>query len=292
VRPASENGALTSIGIETYLGDIRSRDDMIRSSDSCSTIINCAALLGGATQDLPEQEETNVGGSSRAYDAGAVHGIRVVTLSSTPFLDHPETLTETSPIAEECGTDPYTVTKRAAYLEAKRRSAEGEDINVVIPGGTFGPGLVVTRAMGPTSFNRALRGALNGRLFEYVTYPVPWVFAEDVATACISAAQVDSSGRTFLAFGQEDAQSTASWLNLACEAAGVAYRVAEVRVEPTNPEHVNRYGATLIELSQRQFPVPWFDNSVTRSALNYQPRRLVDALEQTVAWLKDHDQIS
>ena len=39
----------------------------------------------------------------------------------------------------------------------RRVKEDGADIVVVVPGGTFGPGLSVSRAMAPTSFNRLLR---------------------------------------------------------------------------------------------------------------------------------------
>jgi dihydroflavonol-4-reductase len=293
VRPGSDFGPLVDIGVETSLGDVRSGEEFTRAAEGCEAIINSAALLGGAVQRSDEQTETNVGGSSHAYDAGSAHHIRVVTLSSTPFLDHRLTLTEDAPVAEHWSEDPYTVTKGQAYLEAKRRVAdEGADIVVVIPGGTFGPGLSVSRAMGPTSFNRAIRGAVNGKLHEYVTYPVPWVYSEDVASACVKAATRGEAGRTYLAFGAEDAQSTAAWLNVACEVAGSTHRVAEAHVDPSDPEHLARYGATLLELSQRQFPTPWFDNARTRADLDYHPRSLRTAMEQTIPWLREHGQIS
>ena len=69
----------------------------------------------------------------------------------------------------------------------------------------------VRRALAPTSYNRANRGALNGKIPEYVSYPVPWVFAEDVAAASIAAARHGKAGNKYLAFGVEDAQSTAAW---------------------------------------------------------------------------------
>lgn len=293
VRPGSDHEPLTAIGVEPYEGDVRSLDDMVAAAEGCELIVNSAALLGGAVQDIEEQKATNVAGSYHAYDAGARHGIRVVTLSSTPFLDHRSTLTEDSPVAEHWSDDPYTQTKGAAYLEAKRRVAEeGADINIVIPGGTFGPGVVLSRAMSATSFNRAIRGAVNGKIREYVTYPVPWVAAEDVAAACLAAATKGSAGRTYLAFGAEDAQSTAAWLNVALEVAGVEHRVGELRVDPSNPEHVARYGETLVDLATRRFPVPWFDNTATRAELGYQPRPLRQAMEETIAWLRANDQIS
>jgi dihydroflavonol-4-reductase len=293
VRPGSEYGPLVELGIEAVEGDVQSLDDFVRAAEGCDAIINSAALLGGAAQNIEEQKRTNVAGSFHAYDAGATHGIRVTTLSSTPFLDHRQTLTEESPVAESWSDDPYTQTKGAAYVEAKRRATEeGADLNVVIPGGTYGPGLVLSRAMQATSYNRVIRGAVNGKIAEYVTYPVPWVFAEDVAQVCVAAATRGVPGRTYLAFGAEDAQSTAAWLNVALEVAGVDHRVAEATIDPDDPAAEARYGATLVELAQRRFPVPWFDNSATRAELGYSPRSLRDGMEQTIPWLREYGQIS
>jgi nucleoside-diphosphate-sugar epimerase len=168
---------------------------------------------------------------------------------------------------------------------------EDQDIVIVVPGGTFGPGASVKRAMSPTSFNRAVRGAVNGKISEYVSYPVPWVYAEDVATCAIAATKVGLAGHKYLAFGAEDAQSTAAFLNVACEVAGVSHRIAEVVLDPSDPEAVDRYGATLVDLAQRRFPVPWFDNTHTRQTLGYTPRSLREAMAETVEWLRANGQI-
>ena len=145
--------------------------------------------------------------------------------------------------------------------------------------------------MSPTSFNRAVRGAVNGKISEYVSYPVPWVYAEDVATCAIAATKVGLAGHKYLAFGAEDAQSTAAFLNVACEEAGVSHRIAEVVLDPSDPQSADRYGATLVDLAQRRFPVPWFDNTQTRQALGYAPRSLTEAMAETVEWLRANDQI-
>jgi dihydroflavonol-4-reductase len=293
VRPGSEFEPLTAIGVEAVEGDVQSLEDVLRAGEGCEYIVNSAALLGGAAQNIEEQKLTNIGGSYNAYDAAAQLGIRCVTLSSTPFLDHRRSLTETSPVAETWSDDPYTQTKGAAYVEAKRRVAEeGADIAVVIPGGTYGPGVVLSRAMQATSYNRVIRGAVNGKLNDYVTYPVPWVCAEDVASVCISAATRGTAGHTYLAFGAEDAMSTAEWLNVALEVAGQDRRIAEVTIEPGDASAEERYGATLVELAQRTFPVPWFDNSATRAELGYSPRTLREGMELTIPWLRDNGQIS
>jgi dihydroflavonol-4-reductase len=288
VRPGSDYEPLTRIGVEGYEGDVQSGEDLLRSAEGCDAIINSAAVLGGNAQRIDEQRATNIAGAAHVFDAGAKYGIRVVTLSTTTFLQHDTSLTEESPVAADWSDDPYTLTKGAAYQDAMRRVAEHDaDIVVVIPGGTFGPGLSVSRAMGPTSYNRAIRAAINGKMPDYVSYPVPWVFAEDVAAASVAATRTGKRGRKYLAFGHEDALTTASWLNVACEVAGVDHRVAEVVIDPDNEEMVGRFGETLVTLSQRVYPVPWFDNRITREELSYRPRPLREAMELTVEWLRE-----
>jgi dihydroflavonol-4-reductase len=292
VRPGSDFQPLVDAGVEPVEGDIRSAEDVRRAAAGVDAIINSAAVLGGAEQRLNEQRATNIGGAAHVFEAGAAHGVRVVTLSTTTFFQHDTPLTESSPIADEWSDDPYTVTKGAAYTDAMRRvEDEGADILVVVPGGTFGPGLSVPRAMVATSYNRALRGAINGKLAEYVRYPVPWVSADDVAACTIAATKHGEAGHRYLAFGAEDAQSTAAFLNVGCATAGVAHRVADVTIDADDPDAIARYGATLVDLAQRRFPVPWFDNSVTRETLGYAPRPLADAMAITVEWLRTNGQL-
>jgi nucleoside-diphosphate-sugar epimerase len=291
VRSGSDHQPLVDIGVEAFEGDITDRDAVVAAAQGCEAIIHSAAVLGGSEQVLDEQRATNVDGAAHVFDAAEAHGIRAVALSTTTFFRHDSPLTETSPVVDEPSDDPYTVTKAAAFAEAMRRVERGTDIVVVVSGGAFGPGLSVPRAMAATSFNRALRGALNGKLREYVSYPVPWVYAEDVAAASIAAIARGKTGSKYLAFGREDAQSTAAFLNVALEVAGRDDRVADVVIDADDTEALARYGPSLVSLAQRTFPTPWFENSHTRTELGYEPRPLREALEITVAWLRANGQV-
>jgi len=287
VRPGSETEPLAALGAELVAGDLTDAASVRGAADGCEAIVNSAAVLGGAEQDLEQQRATNVGGASNVFDAGAATGCRVVTLSTTTFFEHETPLTETSSVAAESSDDPYTVTKRAAYLDAMQRADDGQDIVVVIPGGTFGPAPTAERAMAPTSFNRLVRGAIRGRLTDYVAYPVPWVFVDDVASAAISAITKGQSGEKYLAFGAEDAMTTAAFLNAACELAGVSHRIEDVQIDPADPGALERYGPSLVALSSRSFPVPWFDNQHTLETLDYDPVPLRYALGRTIDWLRE-----
>ena len=291
VRPGSESEPLAELGVELVEGDLTASDDVTRAAKECDAIINSAAVLGGAQQQLEEQRATNIGGAVNVFDAGMTMGCRVVTLSTTTFFAHDEPLTEDSPVATETTDDPYTTTKGAAFIEAMRRVDDGADIVVVVPGGTFGPAPTVQRAMSQTSFNRAVRGAVRGRITSYVAYPVPWVFAEDVARATVAALAKGRTGEKYLAFGAEDAMTTAAFLNVACEVAGVDHRVDDEVVDPDDPAMLERYGPSLVALAGRRYPVPWFKNEHTRALLDYEPISLRDGLVQTIDWLRSVGQL-
>ena len=286
VRPGSETEPLAALGVELIAGDITSYDDVARAGEGAAAIVNSAALLGGAVQDLDASRATNYVGSLHCYDAAALSGARVVEIATTTFLKHDKPLTEHPEVVEHVPDDPYSLSKAAAFRDGMERAAGGQDLVFVIPGGTFGPSPCPQRAMGSTSFNRLVSAGIRGRVADYVSYPVPWVRAEDVARVVVAAVDKGLAGEAYLAFGHEDAMSTAAFLNVACESAEVAYRVAEITIDPDDPAAAERYGDTLVELAQREFPVPWFDNSYTRERLGYTPVTLRDAMDETVGWLR------
>jgi dihydroflavonol-4-reductase len=287
VRPGSETEPLAALGVELIEGDITSAQDVARAAQGTTGIINSAALLGGAGQDLAASTATNFGGSLHCYDVAAAGGRVVVELATTTFLRHDAPLNETPTVVDDVPKDPYSVSKAAAFRDGIARSEGGQDIRFVIPGGTFGPAPCPLRAMGATSFNRLISAAIRGRLTDYVSYPIPWVRAEDVARATVAALDQGQSGDAYLAFGHEDASTTASFLNVACEVAGTDQRIAEVSIDPADSQAAARYGETLVDLAGRTYPVPWFDNTYTRARLGYRPVPLREAMEETVAWLRE-----
>ena len=54
------------------------------------------------------------------------------------------------------------------------------------PGAIYGPSLVPRRALHPTSFNAILLASLHGRIPMFLSFPVTWVAAGDVASGSIA----------------------------------------------------------------------------------------------------------
>ena len=69
-------------------GDVTDADDVRRAANGSDAAIHCAALLGGASQNLPDFEAVNVEGTKHVLDAAEALGMRrVVAVSTGTFFD-------------------------------------------------------------------------------------------------------------------------------------------------------------------------------------------------------------
>jgi nucleoside-diphosphate-sugar epimerase len=235
----------------------------------------------------------NVVGTGHVLDAAAkVGATRVVQLSTTTFFDAKTTpLTEHSPLDPDPSDDPYTVTKRAAYLDAMRRvDDDGQDICIVISGGAYGVSSLPERSMVAPSYNARIAMALAGEITEYVGFPIPWVYAGDVARASVVATRKGLAGERYLAFGRPGDVGGVPWFcNAALEVAGSDKRVTEVAVSALDdPDVAARFGPSLVALARKQFPSPFFVNDQTVERLGYEPLTLHEGLARTIPWMRDH----
>ena len=293
VRNPDEASALADIGVELVQGDITDADDVLRAAKGCDAAIHCAALLGGSSQDINDFRAVNLDGTTNVLDAGRAHGMRrVVALSTGTFFD----LTvpgfrEDAPLLADPPDDPYTVTKLAAYREVHRRAEAGDDVLTCHPGAIYGPGCVVERALHRTSFNRVLLAALRGKLTAYLSFPVTWVAAADVASGSIAALDLGRPGARYWLTGRpEDEISTAAGCNRACELAGVEHRVADLDHRSAPKEVVDMFGPTLLAIAaaaaketRPQRPA----GGATETDLGYHPMSLDDGLRRFIPWLRE-----
>ncbi len=293
VRNPAEAAALVSIGVELVKGDITDAEDVTRAAKGCDAAIHCAALLGGASQDLADFHAVNVVGTRNVLDAGRIHGMRrVVALSTGTFFDLGTTLPlEEAPVLADPPGDPYTVTKLAAFRDVQRRAEAGDDVLTCHPGAIYGPGLVSARALHRTSFNRVLLAAMRGRLAAYLAFPVAWVAAHDVAWGSIAALDHGiAGGRYWLAGRPEDEISTAAGCNRACELAGVEHRVKNIDHRGAPEKITAAFGPTLMAIAEtaaNEIRAPRSSVNPTSKQLSYQPMSLDDGLGLLIPWLRD-----
>ncbi len=292
-RPAADTEPLGAFGVEIVTGDVTDSADVRRAATGADATIHCAALLGGASQNLADFEAVNVQGTKHVLDAAAALGMRrVVAVSTSTFFDTTGGLErEEAPVMKEPSSDPYTITKMAAFQDAMARAAAGQDVVTTHPGAIYGPSPVASNALGRTSFNRVLMSALRGRITQYLTFPVSWVFAEDIARGCILALDRGVSGERYMLDGQpEDVVSTAAACNRICSLAGVEHRVEDV-APSDDPKLLEIFGPTLLAIAFRLASVPTprssLKESKTYKRLGYDPIGLDDGLVSTVKWLRE-----
>ena len=291
-RQGADTAPLAHLGVEVITGDVTDPADVLRAATGSDSAIHCAALLGGASQDLEAFRAVNTGGTRHVLDAGEALGMRrVVAVSTGTFFDTSGGLDrEDAPVSKEPSSDPYTVTKMAAFEDAMARAAAGQDVVTTHPGAIFGPSPVDSNALGRTSFNRVLLSALRQRMDEYLRFPVSWVFADDVARGCILALDRGVPGERYMLDGRpEDVVSIAQACSRICELAGLDHRVADI--EPSeDPELAEVFGPTLVAIAAKaaqdrreRRPLP---ESKTFKRLGYDPISFDDGLIATTAWLR------
>ncbi|MGA2520348.1 MAG: NAD-dependent epimerase/dehydratase family protein, partial [Acidimicrobiales bacterium] len=82
-RSSADVAPLVALGVEVVAGDITDAADVRRAATGADSAVHCAALLGGASQHLPDFEAVNVGGTSHVLDAAEALGMRRVVAVST-----------------------------------------------------------------------------------------------------------------------------------------------------------------------------------------------------------------
>jgi dihydroflavonol-4-reductase len=292
VRNPDDAVALSEIGVEVVKGDVSDPDDVLRAANGAEAAIHCAALLGGASQNLDDFKAVNMVGTTNVLDAAKAHGMRrVVALNTATFFNLSTDLPfEEAPVLENPPGDPYTVTKLAAFLDAHKRAEAGEDVLTCHPGAIFGPSLVVERALHRTSFNRVLLAGMRGRIKRYLAFPMTWVAGADVAAGSIAALDRGVAGERYLLIGRpEDTLSTAAGINRACEIAGIDHRVEDLDYR-SDPETLTlEFGPTLMAIAEaaaKNVRAPRPDDNLTSRRLGYNPMSFDDGLRLLIPWLR------
>ena len=293
-NPQSQDAQkLAATGIEILPGDISDLESVQKATQSADGVIHCAAMLGRPGASLEEGLSSNVVGSINVLTAAVSNGgIPVVQLLTSTFFDMWEkTLTEFSPLDLMFrNTDPYSVTKRLAYVEGVARVGADQDIRFMIPGAAFGPSVCVEKAMIRPSFNDRIASSIGGEMKEQIPLQVPFTFVNDCAYVCVAALERGAKGERYIAMGrQEDMGTISASCNRACELAGVPYRVYDVpRASLDDPAVVKKYGVTMTTLGKRNYPTPFFDTSFTEKRLGYVPTPLDEGLKITIDWMRRH----
>lgn len=287
VRIGSDASFLNELGAYVVRGDVSSATDVLRAAETCEYVIHAAALVtGGAARPDSLYELVNVSGTRNVLDAAQKAQIRrVVSFASAPDprrIQIPE-----GAFAE----DPYFRTKLTIAKEIIRRASEGDNIVEISPGATFGPAPAGRRAVEPPGFNSRIILALRRSLMTMPAFPSSFNLASDVARSAVAALDRGRSGERYDLGGLPNERiDTVSFLNIACERAGVSWRVEAMTVGALDdPATLERFGPSIVGLARSYLTQPEVPASTEPTTamvvLGHNPMPVRPSVEATVDWM-------
>jgi nucleoside-diphosphate-sugar epimerase len=286
--------SLRELGVEVVPGDITDLDCVQRAAQGVDGVIHTAALRGVPGATMANSLPPNVIGTINVLTASLMAGgppvVQLLTSTFFNMWDAPQS--EVMPLDLLFrNKDPYSVTKRLAYLEGFARVDAGQDIRFMLPGAAYGPSPCLENAMLHPNFNTRLVSAIRGEVDPRMPMLVPYVLADDCAYVCIAALDKGIKGERYIAMGrQQDVDTIANICNLACQIAGVPHRSEEVpRDQLDDPDVVAKYGTTMTSMAKASYPQPYFDSGVTQQRLGYVPTPLNEGLVITIDWMRRHE---
>lgn len=198
VRPASDTTHLQARRVELVVGDVSRPGTLAPAMEGLDTVYHAAAMVGdwGPWRDF---ERATITGTRNVFAAAAQAGVRRILHVSTDGVYAlgalRERITEESPLERNFGwLDYYRRSKSAAERIARNYIRSGRiGVTIVRPGLVFGerdrsifPGIVEFLRNSPSGY----LGNGNNR--------VPYVYAGDVADACIlGATSASAAGRIY-----------------------------------------------------------------------------------------------
>lgn len=287
--------ALRELDVEIVQGDVSEIDSVVAAAKGVDGLIHCAAMLGSGQATISEGFSTNVMGALAVLSAAARLGdIPVAQVITTTFLDSQgKTLTENTKLdLTLIHRDPYSITKRLAFVEGLARVQAGQNIRFVIPGAIFGPSPCLERANAFPGFNARLLGTIRGEMPELPALMITASYVTDCSRVAIAALDRGERGKIFIAHGRpEDDCTLPAFCNLAAEMAGSPHRVAQITpAQADDPEMIKKFGPndTILKMLREKPAKPLTDSRITQGQLGILPTPLVEGMRKTIDWFKEN----
>lgn len=277
--------------VEIAVGDVRDRDALARALAGCEAAIHLAAVYSYSRARAEEIFEVNVRGTENLLDVAAGVGVERVVLTSSSATCGPvpgrAASEEDQMPAWERGV-PYKDSKLAAERVALARAAAGQDVVIVNPTTTIGPG-----DRRPTPSGRMILDVLEGRIRGYIRGGgLNLVGAGDVARGHVLALAHGRSGERYLLGGEDLSMRelfklTARLGGVSEPRIGVPYAVAFAAAAVGDPlaRALGREPRLLVadEVRLARWPM-YFSCAKAQRELGYSYQPAAQALAPTVAY--------
>jgi dihydroflavonol-4-reductase len=280
--------------IEQVRGDVRDSEVLMAAMRGCCAAVHTAAVYSYGRARAPEMNATNVAGTRNVLDAAARAGVeRVVVTSSAatcgPVAGRPAHERDSAPPWEL--SVPYKRSKLAAERIALTRAADGQDVVVVNPTTTIGPG-----DSRPTPSGRIVRDVLARRIRGYIpSGGLNVVAARDVARGHVLALERGRSGERYLLGGDDMPMGrlfeviaelggvSPPRIAIPYEAAVIAARILDLAARAAGREPSLM---TLDEVRLARMPM-YFTVQKAERELGYAHQPAAQALAPAVAWFAE-----
>jgi len=295
-RPASDRRNLAGLPVEFVTGDLGDAPTLRPALDGCTGLFHVAADYRLWVRDPETMYRANVDGTRVLMQAALDARVRrIVYTSSVAVLGlhddgRPADETTTATLEEMIG--PYKRSKFLAEAEVQRLVGEaGLPAVIVNPSTPVGP-----RDAKPTPTGRMIIEAASGHMPAFVDTGLNLVHVDDVACGHIAAFERGRIGERYI-LGGEDltlaemlgaiAELTGRrkpWLQVPRAAIYPVAIAAEATARITGGEpFVTMDG---LRLSKKKM---FFSSAKAVRELGYQPRPVLQALEDAVAWFRAED---
>jgi len=295
VRATADRRNLESLAVEIAIGDLTDPASLAAAVKGCDTLFHVAADYRLWVPDPAAMFRSNVEGTRQLMIAAAEAGVRrIVYTSSVATLlprpgGHPAGEEDAGSAADMVGA--YKQSKHAAELIVREMIArEGLPAVIVHPSTPIGP-----RDIKPTPTGKIVVDAASGRMPAYVDTGLNVVHVDDVAEGHILAFERGQIGRNYI-LGSENL-SLAAILALVAELSdrpppriklphGVVIPIAaaaEVWARATGREPFATREA--VKLARKTM---FFTSERAMRELGYRPRPARAAIEDAIAWFREH----
>ena len=265
--------------IEVFSGSVRDYDAVYAAMKGCDAVLHLAALIGIPYSYISPQAyiKTNIEGTYNILQAGREHQLSQILVTSTS-----ETYgtAQYVPIDEKhplVGQSPYSATKIGAdQLAVSYYRSFDLPVKIVRPFNTFGP-RQSSRAFIPTIISQVLAGKEVIHVGN-LTPTRDLTFVKDTANGFIEIMKSDKVFGEATNIGMDEEISMGDLAQMITRLMGKEIKLTtdDNRVRPANSE-VERLRC---------------NNTKITSLTSWRPEYTLEkGLEETIAWMKDHQQV-
>jgi dihydroflavonol-4-reductase len=290
-----DHPALAGLEVEVALGDLRDPASLRAALKGCSHLFHVAADYRLWVPDPSVMYAVNVQGTRDLLAAAAVQGVeKVVYTSTVGTLGNPgdgTPGTEDTPVSLKEMTGHYKRSKFLAEQEALQFARQGLPVVIVNPSTPVGPW-----DWRPTPTGQMIVDFLKGRMPAYLETGLNLIHVQDVARGHLLAADQGRVGEKYI-LGHENL-SLSQILRLLAQISGRPAPKVKLPYWPVLAmAYVNEWWANHLSRRPPRMPVTavrmakkfmYFDNTKARQELGLTLTPLHQALEEAVAWFRQH----